>query len=223
MPRPAACASSIRASRRSGRCVSSRIAGAKSMVCLKACRRFDEPALGGVGSTLPRDTHGGMLTGWPNWACRSICGTTTESAAPTGCWPLRAYRQAARRSALRHRRRGLQGRRLAVAARAGLQSRAPRFALAHKFPAEEAVTQLLGIEVQVGPHGARSRPVARLAPVFVGGDDHQRQPCTTKTRSAAGCAHRRYRDRAACRRCHPRGGRAGTGKSGRPTARVRSC
>ncbi|WP_038216404.1 NAD-dependent DNA ligase LigA [Xenophilus azovorans] len=57
---------------------------------------------------------------------------------------------------------------LALQRQLGFKSREPRWAVAHKYPAQEQMTRLLGIEIQVGRTG-RLTPVAKLEPVFVGG------------------------------------------------------
>jgi NAD-dependent DNA ligase len=56
--------------------------------------------------------------------------------------------------------------------------------VAHKYPAQEQLTTVLAIDVQVGRTG-KLTPVAKLAPVFVGGVTVTNATCTTKTKPAA--------------------------------------
>jgi DNA ligase (NAD+) len=119
------------------------------------------------GGSVP-DHHSGLLEAFREWGLKT-CPESRTVVGIAGC--LAYYRDiGARRDTLPYQIDGVVYK---VDARAdqeklGFVSRAPRWALAHKFPAEEATTELVAIEFQVGRTGALT-PVARLQPVFVGG------------------------------------------------------
>ncbi len=130
--------------------------------------RFFAYAVGAVeGATVP-GAHSD-LEDWLQSLGLPVCPERRVVEAVQGL--MRYYRQLGeRRDRLAYQIDGVvyKVNSLAAQQRLGYVSRAPRFAIAHKFPAEEENTKVLAIEVQVGRTGALT-PVARLAPVFVGG------------------------------------------------------
>jgi len=130
--------------------------------------RFFAYAVGVVeGAALP-NSHG-ALEQWLQTLGLPVCPERRVVNGVQGL--MRYYAQlGARRNDLAYQIDGVvyKVNDLAAQQQLGYVSRAPRFALAHKFPAEEENTEVLAIDVQVGRTGALT-PVARLAPVFVGG------------------------------------------------------
>jgi DNA ligase (NAD+) len=122
----------------------------------------------GAASTLPAQTQSGVYKSFEQWGLplnplMRVCETTAAVLA--------FHREmAAQRASLGYDIDGVvyKVNRLDWQTRLGFVSRAPRWAIAHKFPPQEAMTKLLGISIQVGRTGALT-PAAMLEPVTVGG------------------------------------------------------
>jgi DNA ligase (NAD+) len=119
------------------------------------------------GRKLP-SRHSQVLAALRDWGLR----TSPESRVVTGVEGLLAYYDeiGRKRANLRYQIDGVVYKvdSLDEQRELGFVARAPRWAIAHKFPAEEEMTRVRAIEWQVGRTGALT-PVARLDPVFVGG------------------------------------------------------
>jgi len=122
----------------------------------------------GEVSTLPADTQIGMIEAMRDWGfpinpLTRLCASVEEMLAAHAEFEKK-------RSSLGYDIDGVvyKVNRLNLQQRLGFVSRAPRWAIAHKFPAEKATTVLKDIEIQVGRTGALT-PVAKLEPVTVGG------------------------------------------------------
>ncbi|GJL71675.1 MAG: DNA ligase [Nitrosomonas sp.] len=138
---------------------------------ITAARRLTFFAYGigiGEGSTVPKDKHNHIM----EFLAALHFPVAPECGVVKGLDALQQYYHdvGSQRDQLPYEIDGVvyKVNSLAQQEKLGFVSRAPRFALAHKFPAQEAVTELLDIDVQVGRTGALT-PVARLKPVIVGG------------------------------------------------------
>lgn len=130
--------------------------------------RFFAYAWGDVQPRLPAETQSGMVAlfaraGFPTNPLMRLCAGVEEMLAQ-----FRLIEE--QRATLPYDIDGVVYKvdDLALQRRLGFVSRSPRWATAHKFPAEKATTELTGIDIQVGRTGALT-PVARLKPVTVGG------------------------------------------------------
>ncbi|EKF43384.1 NAD-dependent DNA ligase [Nitratireductor indicus C115] len=122
----------------------------------------------GEVSQLPADTQTGMVEAFERYGFR-VNPLMARSESAEGL--LNQYRKIEEeRARLAYDIDGVVYKvdDLALQERLGFVSRSPRWAIAHKFPAEKATTILRGIDIQVGRTGALT-PVARLEPVTVGG------------------------------------------------------
>jgi DNA ligase (NAD+) len=119
------------------------------------------------GMSYP-ESHSKTMSQLAKWGCQ----TSTELQTVTGVEGALAYIEylGDKRDSLPYEIDGVVFKvdDVSLQHRLGFVARAPRWAIAYKFPAQEEMTQVQDIEIQVGRTGALT-PVARLKPVFVGG------------------------------------------------------
>ncbi|SIQ56690.1 DNA ligase (NAD+) [Aeromonas sp. RU39B] len=122
----------------------------------------------GIGGDELGDSHHGRLSRLGQWGL-PICPEVKLAQGAAGC---QAFHDdiLSRRDALPYEIDGVVYKvdDIALQQELGFVARAPRWATAHKFPAQEEMTELENVEFQVGRTGAIT-PVAKLKPVFVGG------------------------------------------------------
>ncbi|SEA61850.1 DNA ligase (NAD+) [Thiothrix caldifontis] len=125
-------------------------------------------AVGLVEGGIVPDTHYAILQQFRAWGLR-VCPDIRIVQGAQGCLDY-FHEIGARRNSLPYDIDGVvyKVNSIALQQELGFISRAPRWAVAHKFPAQEEITELEGVDFQVGRTGALT-PVARLKPVFVGG------------------------------------------------------
>ena len=113
-------------------------------------------------------THSAVIEQLKTWGLR-VCPDTRVVQGAEGCLEYYNYIMA-KRNTLPYEIDGIvyKVNEIDLQERLGFVSRAPRWAIAHKFPAQEETTVVEAVEFQVGRTGALT-PVARLKPVFVGG------------------------------------------------------
>jgi DNA ligase (NAD+) len=124
--------------------------------------------VGHIAHGLIPDNHFAITQQLAKWGCR-ICPETTVVKGVTGC--LKFYQHIGnKRQQLPYEIDGVvyKVNDIQTQKALGYVSRAPRWALAHKFPAQEEMTEILAVEFQVGRTGVLT-PVARLKPVNVAG------------------------------------------------------